>query len=137
MPAYDSNSENETGLIAAQIAQSAQAGSIYALHGPLGAGKSAFARAFIHSLCGPGTEVPSPTFTLVQIYDSPKGSIWHFDLYRLKDPNDLFELGWEEALGGIVLVEWPERAGAIIPKRHHRIHITPTGQTSRRIETHE
>ena len=61
--------------------------------------------------------MPSPTFTLVEVYETPGGTYWHFDLYRLETPEQVFELGWEEArAGGIVLLEWPERLGPLLPK---------------------
>jgi tRNA threonylcarbamoyladenosine biosynthesis protein TsaE len=102
---------------AAECAASAKAGQIHLLQGPLGAGKTSFARAFIRSLCGPDTDVPSPTFTLVQTYDTPHGTLWHFDLYRLEAPDEIFALGWEEAQTQLVLVEWPERLGPYRPKK--------------------
>ncbi len=106
-----------TERLAARLAPAARPGDALLLQGPLGAGKSAFARAFLRSLAGdPALEVPSPSFTLVQSYDLPGGvEAHHFDLYRLSGPADLTELGWEEALRGIVLVEWPERLGAERP----------------------
>ncbi|GHU02390.1 hypothetical protein FACS1894186_6970 [Alphaproteobacteria bacterium] len=90
--------------------------AVVALRGELGAGKSVFARAFVRYFL-PEADVPSPTFTLVQPYQPPDGAlpVWHFDLYRLKSPEELVELGWDEALRGIVLVEWPERAGDFLP----------------------
>ncbi len=121
-----SRSEQETTEIAAQFAARLKPRDVVCLHGDLGMGKSVFARAAIRSLAGDeGLEVPSPTFTLVQTYETPEGTIWHFDLYRLKDPEEIFELGWEEALAnGIVIVEWPERLGHHLPKRCINIRIT-------------
>lgn len=133
---FESNSEQQTGEIAAHLAVQAKPGDIFLLEGRLGAGKSIFARAFIRTLCGGDTEVPSPTFTLVQTYDSAKGPLWHFDLYRLSDPDEIYDIGWEEALsGGILLVEWPERLGAHIPRATRAIRIEPLNDdTARRIE---
>src|ERR1043166_8877384 len=89
-----------------------------ALSGGRGAGKSTFARALIAEKTGIH-DVPSPTYTLVQQYDLPKGAgiLWHFDLYRLASEKEVHELGWEEALGeGLVLAEWPERAKQHLPQ---------------------
>ncbi|TCZ54674.1 tRNA (adenosine(37)-N6)-threonylcarbamoyltransferase complex ATPase subunit type 1 TsaE [Roseicella aquatilis] len=106
-----------TGALAARVAPLLRPGDALLLEGPLGAGKSAFARALLRALAGdPALEVPSPSFTLVQSYDLPGGlEAHHFDLYRLDGPADLEELGWEEARRGLVLVEWPERLGSRRP----------------------
>lgn len=134
MPVYEAASEEETRQTAKAVAHSAKARDVFCLHGNLGAGKSVFARHFIRTLCGEGTEVPSPTFTLVQTYDAAPAPIWHFDLYRLSDPDEIFETGWEEALsGGITIVEWPERLGPYLPPDAIHIHIETTGATARRI----
>ncbi|HBR69095.1 MAG TPA: tRNA (adenosine(37)-N6)-threonylcarbamoyltransferase complex ATPase subunit type 1 TsaE [Rhodospirillaceae bacterium] len=123
---HTANTEGETGKIAADLAAKTAPGDIVFLRGALGAGKTVFARNFIRALSGqPQLEVPSPTFTLVQTYDAAGRQLWHFDLYRLEDPEEIYELGWEEALseGGIVLVEWPERLGNLKPPRYMDIHI--------------
>lgn len=107
--------ETATAALASVIAAMSQPGDVIALKGDLGAGKTTFARAFIGTF-GDCEEVPSPTFTLVQTYDVGTTSIWHFDLYRLKSPEEIWELGIEEALAdGIALVEWPERLGDFLP----------------------
>lgn len=106
-----------TEALAARLAPLARAGDAVLLEGPLGAGKSAFARAFLRALAGdPALEVPSPSFTLVQSYDMPNGlAAHHFDLYRLGGPEEVPELGWDEARQGLVLVEWPDRLGWLRP----------------------
>ncbi len=110
------NSEQQMREFASNFAEGLQKGDIVLLYGDLGVGKTVFCRSLIKALCGDNTEVPSPTFTLVQLYDYDGSNIWHFDLYRLSDPSEVYELGWEEALSeGIVLVEWPERLGKMIP----------------------
>lgn len=101
-----------TAALARMLAATARPGDTILLDGPVGAGKSHFARAFIRARQGEGAEdVPSPTFTLVQTYDDPLGTeIWHADLYRLSDPSELAELGLDEALdSAICLIEWPDR----------------------------
>lgn len=109
-----SHSEGETIETARQFASRLQAPCVIGLRGNLGAGKTVFARSLIRALTNPHEEVPSPTFTLVQIYDTAKGPLWHFDLYRLKSAEEIYELGWEDAVAqGIVLVEWPERLGTL------------------------
>lgn len=130
-------SEDETAQLAAKLARNAVTGTLYALSGDLGAGKSAFARGFIQSLLGP-IDVPSPTFTLVQQYDAPASPLYHFDLYRLRDPDEIFELGWDEALAdGICLIEWPDRAGPYLPARVISINITTLPDESRKIIIHD
>ena len=112
--------EVATATLAARLAARALRGDLIALDGDLGAGKTAFARAFIHArqhAAGvPPDEVPSPTFTLVQVYEVAPAAIWHFDLYRLSSPDEVYELGLDEALSaGIALVEWPDRLGPLLP----------------------
>ncbi len=100
-------------------------GDVVLFKGDLGAGKSTLIRALIQSLCGETTEVPSPSFTLVQTYEAPSFEIWHFYFYRLEDPEEIFELGIEEAFqSGVSLIEWPERLGSLMPKNHLLIEIT-------------
>ena len=105
--------ERATRALAADIAAMVGAGDLVTLSGDLGAGKTTFARALIRLLVGdPELETPSPTFTLMQIYDGPAFPIVHADLYRVGSPSELADLGWDEAAeGALVLVEWPERAG--------------------------
>jgi len=103
--------ESDTVTLARQVAEVVRKGDVIGLTGNLGAGKTAFARALIQAHTGID-EVPSPTFTLVQVYDDDTGSpsIWHMDLYRLEPGADVEELGIEDAMAdGILLVEWPDR----------------------------
>ncbi len=105
-----------TEALGQAVAAALRPGDAVLLEGPLGAGKTTLARALLRAACGdPALEVPSPSYALVQGYDSPLGPIAHFDLWRLDGPAALEELGWEEARAGIVLVEWPERLGLLRP----------------------
>lgn len=117
--------EEQTIESAAQLAERVAPGDVIFLQGNLGAGKSVFARSLIRTLMNdPDLDVPSPTFTLVQSYDTRRGPLWHFDLYRLKDPEEIYELGWEEALGeAIIVVEWPERLGPLKPAQYLDIRL--------------
>jgi len=128
-----------TGRLAARVARWVRPGDALLLGGPLGAGKSAFARALLRALAGdPGLEVPSPSFTLVQSYELPSGlEVHHFDLYRLSGPADLTELGWDEARRGVVLVEWPERLGHLRPAQALMLTLAPGGTEEARIATLE
>jgi len=102
-------------MLAAKLAGVAEVGDVIALIGDLGSGKTAFARAFIMARGGDG-EVPSPTFTLVQLYEFDAGDVYHFDLYRVEDSEEIFELGIEDAMNeGISLIEWPDRMGSYLP----------------------
>ena len=104
-----------TAALAGRLAPHLRAGDVVALAGAIGAGKTTFARGLIAALGG-GEEVPSPTFTLVQVYDVAPAPVWHFDLYRLTAPDDVLELGLDEALGeAIALIEWPDRLCALLP----------------------
>lgn len=115
--------EQAMGHFAATLAPALRCGDCLAFYGDLGAGKTSFARALIKALTDE-TEVPSPTFTLVQSYDSRIGSIWHMDLYRLKRAEELVELGFAEAVGhALLLIEWPERAGNLLPLEHLAIGL--------------
>lgn len=115
-----------TARLAAAVATLAHPGDAILLQGVLGAGKTEFARAFLRSASGQAElEVPSPTFTLVQSYATRLGTVHHFDLWRLDGPAALAELGWDEARDDIVLVEWPDRLGALRPADALTIALQP------------
>jgi len=125
------NLANETSTIrlGATIARLLQAGDAVCLWGPLGAGKSTLARGLIRALTRPDEDVPSPTFTLVQFYQTPDLSLAHFDLYRLRGPDEVEEIGLDEALdNGAVLIEWPERLEGRLPADRLDIEIAMAGE---------
>jgi tRNA threonylcarbamoyladenosine biosynthesis protein TsaE len=108
--------EAATARLARRLARLLRPGDVVALRGDLGAGKTSLARATIRALGDEREVVPSPTFTLAQTYELPEFTLWHFDLFRLKAPEDAFELDIEEAFAsGVSLIEWPERLGQWLP----------------------
>jgi tRNA threonylcarbamoyladenosine biosynthesis protein TsaE len=135
--AVTSRNEAETARIAGTVAQASRPGDVLALAGDLGSGKTAFARGFIRALTTPDEDVPSPTFTLVQTYAAGDRTLYHFDLYRIEDPEEAWELGIEEAFaGGITLIEWPERLGRLLPSDRLDVRFdmpTAAPATERRI----
>lgn len=118
--------EAATAALGARLAAVARPRDVLMLRGDLGMGKTALARGFVTAADPTTDEVPSPTFTLVQTYPSPLGLIWHFDLYRLKDPDEIWELGFEDALvDGILLIEWPDRLGSLAPRDRLELELAP------------
>lgn len=111
--------EADTAALGRFLARAAKQGDTFLLSGPIGAGKTHLARSFIQSrlaALGRTEDVPSPTYTLVQVYDVGDHEIWHADLYRLSDPAEIDELGLEDAFGQhVCLVEWPDRLGSAAP----------------------
>ena len=126
--------EAATETLGATLALRLKAGDVVGLTGDLGAGKTTLARAIIRAAADdPDLIVPSPTFTLVEVYETPRGTYWHFDLYRLEAPEQVYELGWEEARAeGIVLIEWPDRLGPLLPK-HLSVTLELAGDGRRAI----
>jgi tRNA threonylcarbamoyladenosine biosynthesis protein TsaE len=111
-----------TARLGAAIARALRPGEAVCLSGPLGAGKSTLARGLIRALTTPDEDVPSPTFTLVQTYDTPGLVVAHFDLYRLTRFDEVDELGLDEALDlGAAVIEWPERLEGHLPP--HRLEV--------------
>ena len=129
--------EAATGGLAASIAARVRKGDVIALSGPLGSGKTSFARAFIRARGLDSAEVPSPTFMLVEVYDGDSAiPVWHFDLYRIESPDELRELGLEEALAeGVSLIEWPERLGAFLPAERLDLTLAMGKSAGARIAT--
>lgn len=130
--------EAATARLGAALAAVLAPGDVVALDGDLGAGKTALVRALVRAAtANPHEDVPSPTFTLVQTYDAADGRmVWHFDLYRLEQPDDVVELDIDEAFAeGVALIEWPARMGGYLPRRALRIALTILpGTTARRAE---
>jgi len=120
--------EAATVRLGAAIARSLRAGESVCLSGPLGAGKSTLARALIRRLTTADEEVPSPTFTLVQFYEGSRLKVAHFDLYRLSNPDEAYEIGLDEALDdGAAVIEWPERLQGRLPPDRLDVEIALQG----------
>lgn len=116
-------SDTATANVAVALAPRLKAGDVVLLSGDIGAGKTHFARSLIQHLLPEPEDVPSPTFTLVQVYETGDFEIWHADLYRLTDPDQCIELGLTDAFSNAVcLVEWPDRLGDLTPK--DALHLT-------------
>lgn len=128
-PTVDLPDPAATGRLGARIGAALRPGDVVALHGDLGAGKTALARAAIRAAQGAEIDVPSPTFTLVQTYDAPgRPAVWHVDLYRLGDAQEVEELGLDEARGGAaLLIEWPDRWGNGLPADRLDVHLDHDG----------
>lgn len=127
--------EAATAELGARIAAALAPGDVVALSGELGAGKTALARAILRRL-GVTGHVPSPTFTLVQAYETPGLTVHHFDLYRIERASELSELGLDDAVeGGAVLIEWPERGMlAYLDADALKISLVPIGETIRELK---
>ena len=135
MPTFSLSLPDEaaTERLGASLAQRLRPRDVVALQGGLGVGKTTLARAILRAVSGdPALIVPSPTFTLAEVYDTPRGVFWHFDLYRLEAPEQVFELGWEEARAdGVALVEWAERLGALLPPERLSVTLSIEGDGRR------
>ena len=132
------NSAAETRVLGENLASRLKAGDVVILEGELGAGKSELARGIAKGL-GVTETVTSPSFTILNVYESGRCPLYHFDWYRLESEDELYELGMDEYLGGdgIALVEWPDRCPDAVPAECFRIRITAEGENTRRIETEE
>lgn len=127
-------SEAETGRAAARLGPLLRPGHVLLLEGGIGAGKTHFARSLIRAILQEDEDVPSPTFTLVQTYDTAAGELWHADLYRLGHPDDVIELGLAEAFEqAICLVEWPDRLGDLAPPGALHLSFSVVDDSTREI----
>jgi tRNA threonylcarbamoyladenosine biosynthesis protein TsaE len=123
--------EAATAALGRALGSALRPGDVVGLVGPLGAGKSALARAAIAALTGE-TDAPSPTFGLAIRYEAAPAAVWHFDLYRLARLEDVFELGIEEAFdSGISIIEWPERIAALLPDETLIVRLDHAGEGRR------
>lgn len=122
---YESNSPEETLEIAFKIGQSARAGDIFCLYGDLGVGKTVFAQGFAKGL-GVKECINSPTFTIIQVYDEGKLPLYHFDVYRIGDSEEMFEIGYEEYFygEGVCLIEWADLIKDLLPEQITKITIS-------------
>lgn len=136
----ESAGEAETEALAARLAPHCGPGTLILLEGDLGAGKTVFARGFVRAMGGVDKEgaVTSPTFTLLNVYPEGRLPVYHFDLYRLGEPEELPHMGAEEFLEGegVALVEWPSKGGEDIPGEHLEVRIgfSPESPETRRIK---
>jgi tRNA threonylcarbamoyladenosine biosynthesis protein TsaE len=122
----------DTEALGARIAALLRPGDAVLLEGPLGAGKTTLVRALIRAACvAPTLEVPSPSYTLVQSYEARGFVLHHFDLWRLDGPQALPDLGWDEALADVVLVEWPDRLQGMRPADPLTVQLAPSGEATR------
>lgn len=127
-------SEDATCRAAARLGALLRPGHVLLLEGGIGAGKTHFARCLIRPLLAEDEDIPSPTFTLVQSYDTRNGELWHADLYRLGHPDEVIELGLSEAFDdAICLVEWPDRLGDLTPGDALSLRFEVVGDSARAI----
>jgi tRNA threonylcarbamoyladenosine biosynthesis protein TsaE len=135
--AYDSNSVSETEAVAAELARALVGGECVALHGDLGAGKTQFVRGLVRGLGGNPRAVSSPTFVLLNVYESGRLTVYHLDAYRVGGADDFEAIGFGELLDepdAIVVVEWPDRVSSLLPSKLIDVYLEPVGEGSRRIE---
>ena len=134
---HTTQSVAETEAVAAELSRAFVGGEVVALHGDLGAGKTQFVRGLVRGLGGEPRSVSSPTFVLLNVYDTGRLSVYHLDAYRTHGPDDFDAIGFTELLeqGGVVAVEWPERVESLLPAtRLWRVRLTPVDEIRRMIE---
>lgn len=135
MKKFISKNQKQTNEIAKEFVKTLKTGDIVLLQGDLGAGKTTFVKGIVSALHGNPDDVTSPTFTILNEYDLPQYPIYHFDLYRLSNPNELYNIGYEEYFygDGVCFIEWPERAEEFFDKNVKIVQINKLGESQREI----
>jgi tRNA threonylcarbamoyladenosine biosynthesis protein TsaE len=133
---HESNSVEQTEAIAAELSRGFAGGEVIALHGELGAGKTQFVRGLLRGLGGEPRTVSSPTFVLLNVYDTGRLIVYHLDAYRAAGADDFEAIGFAELLEqhGVVAVEWPQHVQRLLPPNAWQVHLSAVGESSRRIE---
>ena len=135
MLSFDAQNLDDTARFATRVAQILRPRDVLALEGDLGAGKTTFVRALVTALGGSERQVSSPTFVLLNVYETERMTVYHLDAYRVSGSEELDAIGFDEFLddpNGLTVVEWPSRAIESLPVRRHTLRIETTGETSRR-----
>lgn len=135
---YKSKNSEETVLIAQEFAKKLKAGDVLCLRGEMGAGKTVFTNGLCRAL-GVTDYVTSPTFTIVNEYDGENFRVYHFDMYRIEDEDELLEIGFDEYLssGGVCVIEWPQNVEKSLPKKRFEIEISKVSENERIITFNE
>lgn len=138
MMTYKSKNSEETVLIAQEFAKKLKAGDVLCLRGEMGAGKTVFTNGLCRAL-GVTDYVTSPTFTIVNEYDGENFRVYHFDMYRIEDEDELLEIGFDEYLssGGVCVIEWPQNVEKSLPKKRFEIEISKVSENERIITFNE
>ncbi|HQY87619.1 MAG TPA: tRNA (adenosine(37)-N6)-threonylcarbamoyltransferase complex ATPase subunit type 1 TsaE [Tepidisphaeraceae bacterium] len=133
---FDSQSLSDTAQLAQRVAQTLKPGDCLALEGGLGAGKTTFVRSLVEALGGDSNQVSSPTFMLLNVYETPRFKVFHLDAYRVGGADDFETIGFQELLeqGGVVIVEWASRVIEVMPKNCRMISIETTSENSRQFD---
>ncbi|HEX2973076.1 MAG TPA: tRNA (adenosine(37)-N6)-threonylcarbamoyltransferase complex ATPase subunit type 1 TsaE [Tepidisphaeraceae bacterium] len=133
---HQSHSVAETETIAAELAKTLAGGECIALHGDLGAGKTQFVRGLVRGLGGEPRSVSSPTFVLLNMYDTGRLTVYHLDAYRVQGADDFEAIGFLELLqeGGVVVVEWAQRIPSLLPPGRIDVTLRTLGKTRREIQ---
>lgn len=126
------NSLADLPAVAQQLSDFASGQKVFIFKGDMGAGKTTFIKNFCKFL-GVDDVVSSPTYSIVNEYESPNGSVFHFDFYRIKDIQEAYDLGYEEYFygGGVCLIEWPERVDELLPEKHIKVEINALDENRR------